>query len=86
MNRFLQEIRRIGEGSDFKEGTMRSYERVSATVFGVVSVAQLTRAVLALPAQVGGYVIPVWASFIAFAVTGVLAIWGFRDSGRSSRG
>jgi hypothetical protein len=56
------------------------YESVSGTVFSLVAVAQLVRATLALPAQVGGVTIPVWLSFIAFAVTGSLAIWAFRSA------
>ena len=60
---------------------MHRYEHVSGTVFALVSLAQLTRAVLAVPAQIGSYTVPVWASFIAFAVTGALAVWAFRVAG-----
>jgi hypothetical protein len=59
---------------------MPRYEHVSGTAFSLVAVAQLLRAVLALPAQVGGVAIPVWLSFVAFAVTGGLAIWAFRSA------
>jgi hypothetical protein len=60
---------------------MPRYEHVSGTVFALVSLGQLTRAVLAVPAQIGSDPVPVWTSFIAFAVTGALAIWAFRVAG-----
>ena len=59
---------------------MRRYEQVSGALFALMAIAQLTRALLALPAQVGTFTIPVWASFVAFVVTGTLAIWAFRAS------
>jgi hypothetical protein len=57
---------------------MPRYEHVSGVFFALVSLAQLTRAVLAVPVQVGSYTIPVFASFIAFVITGALAVWAFR--------
>ena len=63
---------------------MHRYEQVSGSIFALVSLGQLTRAVLAVPAQIGSYAVPVWASFIAFAVTGALAVWAFRVSGAAS--
>jgi hypothetical protein len=63
---------------------MALYERTSGALFSIVAVAQLARAVLRVPAQVGTVSIPVWVSFVAFAVTGSFAIWAFRSAG--SRG
>jgi hypothetical protein len=59
---------------------MRRYEQVSGALFALIAIAQLTRALLALPAQVGTFTIPVWFSFVAFVVTGTLSIWAFRAS------
>ena len=64
---------------------MPRYEHVSGTVFALVAAGQLARAVLALPAQVGTYTVPIAASFVAFAVTASLAIWAFQTSRRSAR-
>ena len=63
---------------------MRRYGQVSGTLFALIALAQLTRAILGLPAQVGSIAIPVWFSVIAFLVTGSLALWAFRAS-RSAR-
>jgi len=59
---------------------MRRYELVSGVVFALIALAQLTRSLMGLPAQVGSIVIPVWFSVIAFLVTGSLAIWALRAS------
>ena len=58
---------------------MARYERVSGTLFALIALAQLTRVVLGLPAQVGTLAVPVWFSFVAFVVTAGLAVWGFRS-------
>lgn len=57
---------------------MARYEQVSGGLFALIAVAQLARALLRLPAQVGTLTIPVWFSFVAFVVTAGLAIWAFR--------
>ena len=59
---------------------MGNYERVSGTLFGLIALAQLTRSLMGLPAQVGTMTIPVWWSVVAFLVTGSLALWAFRAS------
>ncbi len=56
---------------------MRNYERISGALFGLIALAQLTRALMGLPAQVGTMTIPVWWSVVAFLVTGGMALWGF---------
>ena len=57
---------------------MRRYEKVSGVLFALIALAQLTRAVLAWPAQVGSFSIPVWFSMVAFVVFAGLAVWAFR--------
>jgi hypothetical protein len=57
---------------------MARYEQVSGAFFSLIAIAQLTRAVLRVPAQVGTLTIPVWFSFVAFGITGGLAMWAFR--------
>ena len=57
---------------------MRRYEQVSGAFFSFLAIMQLTRAVLGWPIQVAAVAVPVWASVVAFLVTGSLAIWAFR--------
>jgi hypothetical protein len=60
------------------------YEQISGLLFAVIALAQLTRALLRLPAEIDGYAIPIWVSVVAFLVTGTLAIWAFRSARRTS--
>jgi hypothetical protein len=59
---------------------MRRYVQVSGALFSLVAIAQLTRAIYGWPMQVSTVAIPVWASVVAFVVTGSLAAWSLRVS------
>ena len=59
---------------------MRRYEMISGGLFALIALAQLTRTLLRLPAQVGSFVIPVWFSLVAGLITGGLSIWAFRSA------
>ncbi len=60
---------------------MRRYERVSGTVFAIISLLQLVRALLGWPVQVDLFAVPIWVSVVAFLASGGLAIWAFRSAG-----
>jgi hypothetical protein len=55
---------------------VKSYAGLAAALFAIISVLQLVRALAGWPVTVGGTTIPIWASWIAFGVTGVLAWLG----------
>jgi hypothetical protein len=48
-------------------------------VLGLVSLAQLLRALFGVEILAGGRVVPIWLSVVAFLVTGGLAIWLWRE-------
>lgn len=56
-----------------------NYIVVSGAVFGVVALAQVARALMQLPVQIGSFEIPVWASWLAAIVAGSLCAWAFRS-------
>ena len=56
-----------------------TYRLVSGTVFGVVAIIQLIRAIKEWPVQIGPFSIAVSFSWIAFVVAGALCIWAFRS-------
>ena len=62
---------------------MRRYEMVSGAFFAVVALGQLCRAVLSLPVTIDGRSIPVWLSYVAFAITATLAVWAVRFANRA---
>ena len=55
----------------------KSYYLVTMVVFGLVAVLQLTRIVQDWTVIVGGDFIPMWASYVALAVSGGLAVSAF---------
>lgn len=59
----------------------KNYIIVSGLVFGLVALAQATRAFLTVPVHIGSFEVPVVASWGVAAVTGGLCIWAFRSKG-----
>jgi hypothetical protein len=57
-----------------------SYARLAGAIFVIIALLQLARAVAGWPIAVGGMPIPIWPSWIAFVVAGLLAWLGFRAS------
>lgn len=55
------------------------YVVVSGVVFGVVAVLQAVRALYQWPVQIGGFNVPMWASWVAVVVAGALCVWAFRS-------
>jgi hypothetical protein len=62
---------------------VKTYCRISATIFTVVSIAHLSRVVSGWAVQIDGMVVPTAVSVIGLLVTGGLALWGFRESGNA---
>ena len=58
-----------------------SYRTISGVVFGLIALGHGIRAVLGVPAQLGATTIPIWVSWVAVVVAGVLCVWAFRSSG-----
>ena len=58
-----------------------SYRTISGVAFGVIALGHGLRAALQVPAQLGSTSIPIWVSWVAVVVAGVLCVWAFRKSG-----
>jgi hypothetical protein len=63
---------------------MRTYALVTGCIFGVLALAHVARIFLEWPAQVAGWAVPMWLSWIAIVVTGALSAWAFSLVNRSS--
>ena len=59
----------------------KNYIVVSGLVFGVIALAQASRALMQVPIQIGAFEAPVWASWVAAVVAGSLCVWAFRSKG-----
>jgi hypothetical protein len=60
----------------------RSYSGLAAAVFVLVALLQLVRATSGWPVSIGGTSIPLWASWLAVLVAGILALLGFSAARR----
>jgi hypothetical protein len=56
----------------------KAYLAISGSIFGIVALLHLARALYHLPVQLGTVAIPVWPSWAAVVVAGVLCVWAFR--------
>ena len=65
---------------------MKTFTVVSIVVFSLIAILQLLRFVLGWEVSVNGAVIPVWASGIAFIVSGGLAVMLWRENRASAAG
>jgi hypothetical protein len=57
---------------------MRTYLMISGAVFLAVALLHAIRLFLAWPAQVAGWAVPIWISWIAIFGAGALCVWAFR--------
>jgi hypothetical protein len=59
---------------------MKPFTTAASGAFALVTLAQLIRVVLGWEVTVNGFVIPPWASIIACAIAGTLAVMLWRES------
>ena len=62
-----------------------AYGTVSGLAFGLIALGHGVRAALQVPAQLGTTSIPIWVSWVAVVVAGVLCAWAFRSPGDQAR-
>ena len=60
----------------------RLYFVLSGGLFGLIALAHLVRLVNQTPAQLGGWAVPFWLSWLALIVPGFLCLWAFRLASR----
>lgn len=56
------------------------YSRLAGAIFAIVAVLQLVRAVRGWPVTVAGTEIPIWASWVALVIAGLLSWVGLTVS------
>ena len=54
-----------------------TYLKVTATLFLAVAIAHLLRIIFGWSAEIGGWSIPLWVSWLALIASGALAYFGF---------
>jgi hypothetical protein len=58
-----------------------AYRYVTGSIFAIVALAHLIRALRAVPVQIGNSPFPIWLSWILVFVAGALSVWAFRGRG-----
>jgi hypothetical protein len=53
------------------------YVMVSGAIFGLLALAQLFRAAMQMPVQIGSVSVPVWVSWVAVVLAGSMSTWAF---------
>ena|SRR5438105_3133844 len=57
---------------------MRRYLRISGGVFGLIALLHVFRLLPRWPAQIAGWTLPIWISWIVILAAVALSIWAFR--------
>jgi len=53
----------------------KSVNYTASVIFALIAILHLWRAIADIQASIGLWQIPIWFSWIAFAVAGFLAVW-----------
>ena len=61
---------------------MKPFTMLAVVVFALIAVLQLLRFFMAWEVTVNGYIVPVWASAVAFAIAAGLAVMLGREARR----
>ncbi len=57
---------------------MRAYLQISGAIFGVIALLHVVRLLLGWRADVAGWAVPFWISWMAIFAAGALSVWAFR--------
>ena len=57
--------------------SQKTFLSISGTIFGIIAVLHLMRAIYGWPAQIGTFVVPTWLSWVSLLVAGYLAVSAF---------
>ena len=58
---------------------------MAGVIFAIVALLHLLRVYMGWPVVIGDWSAPMWVSWIALVVAGVLAIWGLAFAARVAR-
>ena len=63
----------------------KTFSIVAGVIFAVVALLHLLRLYMDWPVVIGDWSAPMWVSWIALVVAGILAIWGLAFAARVAR-
>jgi hypothetical protein len=57
---------------------MLAYVQISGALFGIIALAHLFRLFRHWPIDLGGYMVPLWVSWLGLLLAGGLSVWALR--------
>jgi hypothetical protein len=63
----------------------KTFSIVAGVIFAVVALLHLLRIYMDWPVVIADWSVPMWVSWIALVVAGILAIWGLAFAARVAR-
>ena len=63
----------------------KTFSLLTGAIFALVALLHLLRIFMGWPVLIGGWMVPMWVSWIAFAAAGALSYFGLRLAARKSR-
>jgi len=63
----------------------KTFSLLAGAVFALVALLHLLRVLMGWPVLIGGWMVPMWVSWIAVVVAGALGYFGLRLTARKSR-
>jgi hypothetical protein len=63
----------------------KTFSIVAGVIFAIVALLHLLRIYMDWPVVIGAWSVPIWVSWIALVVAGILAIWGLAFAARDAR-
>lgn len=64
---------------------MKNYLQLTGAIFAVVTAAHALRLLLQWQIVIDGWAVPMWLSWVAVFVAGVLSLWAFSLAPRARR-
>jgi hypothetical protein len=59
------------------------YLHITGAIFGIVAIVHILRLAFGWPAEIAGWSVPMWVSWVAIVLAGALCIWAFRLAART---
>lgn len=62
---------------------MRRYLQISGAIFGIVTIVHILRLAFGWSAEIAGWNVPLWVSWVAIVAAGALCVWALRLAARA---
>lgn len=68
-----------------RDSGIRGYLRLTGVIFAIATLGHVLRLIFRWHVVLAGWVVPMWLSWVAVALAGLLSLWAFGLAGRFRR-